>query len=284
MLAFASPGWMRGKQNEKRISRTGTTSDLQMKRELTLLALPGIPEIAPGADLPALLLAAIDRAGQAPHSGDILVIAQKIVSKAEGRQLRLADVIPSARARELGTATGKDPRLVELMLQESREVLRAVTGVLIVEHRLGFVMANAGIDQSNVPATGDGEIALLLPLDPDASARRISQALAIAAGVEVGVLINDSFGRAWRNGVTGVAIGVAGVPALVDVRGNADREGRALRVTQIAAADELAAAASLLMGQSNEGYPAVLVRGFPYARRESSVAELVRPREEDLFR
>lgn len=255
-----------------------------MKRELTLLALPGIPEVAPGADLSALLLVAIKRAGQVLHTGDILVLAQKIVSKAEGRLVRLAEVSPSARARELGTVVEKDPRLVELMLQESREVLRAVPGVLIVEHRLGFVMANAGIDQSNVPVAGDEETALLLPQDPDASARLLAQALSAASGVEVGVLVNDSFGRAWRNGVTGVAIGVGGVPALVDVRGSTDRAGRALRVTQVAAADELAAAASLLMGQSDEGFPAVLARGFPYTRRDSSVAELIRPRAEDLFR
>jgi coenzyme F420-0:L-glutamate ligase/coenzyme F420-1:gamma-L-glutamate ligase len=255
-----------------------------MNRELTLLALPGIPEVAPGADLCALLLVAIKRAGQVLHTGDILVLAQKIVSKAEGRLVRLAEVSPSARARELGTVVEKDPRLVELMLQESREVLRAVPGVLIVEHRLGFVMANAGIDQSNVPVAGDEETALLLPQDPDASARLLAQALSAASGVEVGVLVNDSFGRAWRNGVTGVAIGVGGVPALVDVRGSTDRAGRALRVTQVAAADELAAAASLLMGQSDEGFPAVLARGFPYARRDSSVAELIRPRAEDLFR
>jgi coenzyme F420-0:L-glutamate ligase/coenzyme F420-1:gamma-L-glutamate ligase len=255
-----------------------------MNRELTLLALPGIPEVAPGADLCALLLVAIKRAGQVLHTGDILVLAQKIVSKAEGRLVRLAEVSPSARARELGTVVEKDPRLVELMLQESREVLRAVPGVLIVEHRLGFVMANAGIDQSNVPVAGDEETALLLPQDPDASARLLAQALSAASGVEVGVLVNDSFGRAWRNGVTGVAIGVSGVPALVDARGSADRAGRALRVTQVAAADELAAAASLLMGQSDEGFPAVLARGFPYTRRDSSVAELIRPRAEDLFR
>ena len=168
------------------------------------------------------------------------------------------------------------------MLQESREVLRAKLGVLIVEHRLGFVMANAGIDQSNVPA--ESAAALLLPEDPDASARGIRDDVKQACGADVGIVINDSFGRAWRNGVSGVAIGVAGIPALVDLRGRADRAGRVLRVTQVAAADEIAAAASLLMGQSDEGLPAVLVRGFPYPRRESSATELVRERAEDLFR
>jgi coenzyme F420-0:L-glutamate ligase/coenzyme F420-1:gamma-L-glutamate ligase len=283
--ASVSPAWIRETWNEGRVFLADAAAFYaHMKRELTLLALPGIPEVSPGADLSALLLAAIKRAGEVLRTADILVLAQKIVSKAEGRLVRLADVNPSARAHELGAVVEKDARLIELMLQESREVLRAVPGVLIVEHRLGFVMANAGIDQSNVPGTGEGETALLLPLEPDKSARQLAQALAIASGVEVGVLINDSFGRAWRNGVTGVAIGVSGVPALVDARGSTDREGRALRVTQVAAADELAAAASLLMGQSDEGYPAVLARGFPYAGRDSGVDELVRPRVEDLFR
>ena len=253
-------------------------------RELTLVALPGIPEVARGADLAGLLLAAVKRAGRTLESGDVMVIAQKIVSKAEGRSVRLAGVTPSARALELAGVVGKDPRLVELMLCESREVMRARPGVLIVEHRLGFVLASAGIDQSNVSGPHGEEIVLLLPENPDASARRIQQDLFAACGVETVVIINDSFGRAWRNGVTGVAIGVAGVPALVDLRGHPDREGRPLRVTQVAAADELAAAASLIMGQSDEGYPAVLARGFPYALRASSVDELIRPHAEDLFR
>ena len=254
------------------------------QRELTLTALPGIPEVVRGAKLAELLLAAVTSAGKTLESGDVLVVAQKIVSKAEGRVVRLAEVAPSARAHELARIVEKDPRLVELMLRETREVLRAKPGVLIVEHRLGFVMASAGVDQSNVPGIDREEIALLLPEDPDASARRMRGDLRETCGVDVGVLINDSFGRAWRNGVTGVAIGVAGIPALVDLRGHPDRQGRLLRVTQVAAADELAAAASLLMGQSGEGFPAVLARGFPYARRESAVAELIRPCAEDLFR
>lgn len=253
-------------------------------RDLILTALPGIPEIVRGAELAQLLAAAILRADKTLESGDVVVIAQKIVSKAEGRQVRLAEVTPSPRALELARTVDKDPRLVELMLGESREVLRAKPGVLIVEHRLGFVMASAGIDQSNVPCRDGEEVALLLPADPDESARRIQQGLRDGCGIPVGVLIIDSFGRAWRNGVTGVAIGVAGVPALVDLRGRPDRDGRPLRVTQVAAADELAAAASLLMGQSDEGCPAVLARGFPYAARPSSAAELKRPRAEDLFR
>lgn len=253
-------------------------------RELILIALPGIPEVKRGAQLALLLQSAVERTGSVFESGDVVVVAQKIVSKAEGRSVRLAEVHPSARARELGDTAEKDPRLVELMLRESREVLRAKPGVLIVEHKLGFVMANAGIDQSNVPSGNENETALLLPEDPDASARRIQDGLHDACGVEVGVIINDSFGRAWRNGVVGIAIGVAGVPALVDLRGRLDREGRPLHVTQVAAADEVASAASLLMGQSDEGCPAVLVRGFPYARRASSIDELIRPHAEDLFR
>ena len=253
-------------------------------RELTLVALPRIPEVVQGVNLAELLAAAIERAGKTLESGDVIVIAQKIVSKAEGRQVHLAGVVPSARALALALDVDKDPRLVELILQESRDVLRTKPGVLIVEHRLGFVVASAGIDQSNVPGTEGEEVALLLPVDPDASAQRIRHDLHAACGVEVGIIINDSFGRAWRNGVTGTAIGVAGMPALVDLRGSPDREGRPLRVTQVAAADELAAAASLLMGQADEGCPAILVRGFPYSSTAGSAADLVRPRTEDLFR
>ncbi|MGH8663159.1 MAG: coenzyme F420-0:L-glutamate ligase [Burkholderiales bacterium] len=252
-------------------------------RELTLIALTGIPEVEAGASLADIILQALDRSGASLAAADVLVVAQKIVSKAEGRRVPLADVQPSERARTLAVQAQKDPRLMELVLREAREVLRVKPGVVIVEHRLGFVMANAGIDQSNL-AAGEAESALLLPENPDASAAKLRAALAAASGVDVGVVINDSFGRAWRNGVTGVAIGVAGVPAVVDLRGRTDRAGRELRVTEIAAADELAAAASLVMGQAGEGLPVVLARGFPYALRESSAAELVRPRAQDLFR
>ena len=253
-----------------------------MSRNLSLFGLEGLPEIERGAPLARLLLDAIDRAGLHLTSGDLLVIAQKIVSKAEGRFVALASTEPSQRAFALAEKTNKDPRIVEVMLCESREVLRAKPNVLILEHRLGFVMASAGVDQSNVP--GAEERVLLLPEDPDASAARLRDELRKACGVDVAVVINDSFGRAWRNGVTGTAIGVAGLPALVDMRGKPDREGRPLQVTQIAVADEVAAAASLVMGQGGESVPAVLVRGVPYERRESSVQELVRPRAEDLFR
>jgi coenzyme F420-0:L-glutamate ligase / coenzyme F420-1:gamma-L-glutamate ligase len=252
-------------------------------RELTLTALEGLPEIEPGAPLARLLVQAMERAGLTPQTGDVLVVAQKVISKAEGRRVALKEVTPSTRAVELAARVQKDPRLVELMLQESSEVLRAKTGVLILEHRLGFVMANAGVDRSNI-GSSDEPCALLLPADPDASARALQLAMRELCNAEVGVVINDSFGRAWRNGVAGVAIGVAGIPALVDMRGRADRQGRPLEVTQIAAADELAAAASLVMGQADESVPAVLARGFPYTARESSARELVRPRTEDLFR
>ena len=258
------------------------THHSNLMRELTLTALPGMPEVTKGAPLAELVLAALGRAGKALEPGDVLVLAQKIVSKAEGRTVRLADVVPSARALELARTVEKDPRLIEVILRESREVLRATPGVLIVEHRLGLVMASAGVDQSNV--AGNEETVLLLPDDPDASARRIREDLRRACGADPGIVINDSFGRAWRNGVTGFAIGVAGISALVDLRGQVDRGGRALRVTQVAAADELAAAASLIMGQSAEGLPAVLVRGFPYERDGGSAAELIRPRAQDLFR
>ena len=237
-----------------------------------------------GDSLAVLILEAVQRAGQQVKSGDVVVIAQKIVSKAEGRSVALDDITPSPRAHELAKQAQKDPRLIELILRESREVIRVKPGVVIVEHRLGFVMANAGVDRSNVDMAGLETHALLLPENPDISAARIREEIFAARGVDVGVIINDSFGRAWRNGVTGVAIGVAGVPALVDMRGHADRAGQELKVTQVAAADELAAAASLLMGQADEGLPVVLAQGFPYALRESSVTELIRTREEDLFR
>ena len=251
-------------------------------RGLTLTALEGIPEVRKGDDLAVLIVAALARTGITLQPGDVLVLAQKIVSKSEGRTVALAEVTPSPRALELAEVTRKDPRLLELVLAESREVLRAKKDVIIVEHRLGFVMANAGIDQSNVE--GDGEYALLLPADPDASCAALRAALRVAGGVDCGVVINDSFGRAWRNGVVGTALGVSGLPGVVDMRGKPDRFGRTLQITQIGVADELAAAASLVMGQANEGCPVVHARGLPYAPREGSVRELLRSRGEDMFR
>jgi coenzyme F420-0:L-glutamate ligase/coenzyme F420-1:gamma-L-glutamate ligase len=253
-------------------------------RELKLIALPGIPEVRVGDSIAAHIVAAMRQADETLVHGDILVVAQKIVSKAEGRCVMLSSVVPGERAITIAKASDKDPRLIELVLRESREVIRVKPGVVIVEHLQGHVMANAGIDRSNVDTADEDEYALLLPEDPDRSAAQIRRDLARVANVDIGVIISDSFGRAWRNGVTGVAIGVSGVPALIDMRGQLDRAKRELKVTQIAAADELAAAASLLMGQAAEGTPVVLARGFPYALRESSVAELLRPKSEDLFR
>ncbi len=249
---------------------------------LILTPLPGIPFIRRDDDLAKIILHAISRARLNLEDGDIFVVAQKVVSRAEGRLVDLRTVTPSAEAKALAAKVEKDPRLVELILRESAEVLRTAPGVLIVEHKLGFVCANAGIDHSNV--CGDDECVLLLPEDPDASAAQLRRRLEEATGKRLGVLINDSHGRAWRLGTVGVAIGVSGVPALVDVRGRHDLVGRELRTTQIGAADELAAAASLVMGQAAEGIPVLHVRGFPYPLRESRLQELIRPKEKDLFR
>lgn len=254
---------------------------------LTLTPLIGIPIIQPGDDLAGILLASMQRTGINLMDGDILVLAQKIISKSEGRFVHLSQVIPSIRAIELAAQTEKDPRLVELVLQESREVLRTRPGTIIVEHKLGFVCANAGIDHSNVSGSS-GEPAdewmLLLPENPDLSAQRLRQCLEEAAQVSIGVLIIDSHGRAWRLGTVGVAIGLAGLPGLADLRGQPDLFGYRLRITEVGVADELAAAASLVMGQANEGTPAVHVRGFPYQLREASLSELIRPKNMDLFR
>ncbi|MEY4844437.1 MAG: coenzyme F420-0:L-glutamate ligase [Pseudomonadota bacterium] len=245
-----------------------------MKPGLQLFALPGLPMVQAGDDLAAQLSAAMARAGLAPEPGDVLAIAQKIVSKAEGRSIALASVAPSQAARDLAAQTGKDARLVELILSESERVVRARPNLIIVKHRLGFVMANAGIDQSNVGEDGQ---ALLLPRDPDASAA------ALAARLGLPVVITDSFGRAWRRGTVGVAIGAAGLPALQDLRGRPDLFGRTLMVSITGFADEIAAAAGLVMGQGAEGIPAVLLRGLAWSGAVNPAAELLRPAQEDLF-
>ena len=245
-----------------------------MKPGLQLFALPGLPMVQAGDDLAAQLSAAMARAGLAPEPGDVLAIAQKIVSKAEGRSIALASVAPSQAARDLAAQTGKDARLVELILSESERVVRARPNLIIVKHRLGFVMANAGIDQSNV---GEDGHALLLPRDPDASAA------ALAARLGLPVVITDSFGRAWRRGTVGVAIGAAGLPALQDLRGRPDLFGRTLMVSITGFADEIAAAAGLVMGQGAEGQPAVLLRGLAWSGAVNPAAELLRPAQEDLF-
>jgi len=241
----------------------------------------GNGEIETGADLADVLGAAVTRCGLVLQAHDVLVVAQKVVSKAEDRFVDLHDVEPSARARELAGTTVKDARLVELILRESSEVLRARTNVLIVRHRLGYVLAQAGIDRSNVPG---GERVLLLPVDPDASAASLRDALRVRSGVDVGVVITDSFGRPWRLGTTNVAIGAAGVPALWDRRGERDREGRVLESTVVAWADAIAAAAGLMMGEAAEGVPAVLMRGLTCPAAPSPARSLVRPLDEDLFR
>ena len=264
---------------------TGDGQSLSKKAvPLIVTPLEGIPTVRQGDDLASLVLSALDRTGIALADGDILVLAQKIVSKSEGRMVRLDSVTPSPRAQEIAAAANKDPRVVELILAESRELVRTRPGVIIVEDRRGFVMANAGIDASNVEHAEGTEAVLLLPADPDASAARLRDEIRARVGVSVGVVVNDSFGRAWRLGTTGTAIGVAGIPALLDLRGRPDRTGRVLQTSELGVADEVAAAASLMMGQGDEGRPVVHLRGFPYAATDGKAADLVRPRTMDLFR
>lgn len=248
--------------------------------EVRLIPVPGLPSVQPGDDLGGLVL---ERMPGPVQDGDVFVIAQKIVSRAENRLVRLNEVEPSERAREMAPLAKKDPRLVELILRESNEVLRLHDGVLIVEQKSGWVCANAGIDRSNVPP-GDGEVAALLPEDADASARRLADRLHELTGRTVAVVINDSHGRAWRDGSVGVAIGVAGLTPLRDERGRRDLYGYELQTSVIAIADEIAAAASLLMGQTDEGIPVVVVRGLRYLAGQGSAQEIIRPRERDLFR
>ena len=249
-----------------------------------LTAIPGIPLVKPDDDLAAILINTLDQTGIEPGNQDILVVAQKVVSKAEGQYVNLEAVSPSKRAFSLAHAVDKDPRLVEVILSESDEVVRYKPGVLIVAHRLGLVLANAGIDRSNLDPELKGEQVLLLPKDPDASAAALKARLDGHYGAEFGVVINDSVGRAWRNGTIGTALGSAGLPALRNLIGQLDLCGRLLKVTQTGFADELASAASLLMGQADESLPAVLVHGLTWKSPELSAKSLQRPKEEDLFR
>jgi coenzyme F420-0:L-glutamate ligase/coenzyme F420-1:gamma-L-glutamate ligase len=250
---------------------------------LSIFAVPGIPLVQPGDDLAGLVLAGLEAMGESLGDGDVVVLAQKIVSKAEGRLVCLADVTPSARAQELAGVTGKDPRMVELVLGESAEVLRAKPGVMVVEHRLGLVIANAGIDRSNVEG-GTEEMALLLPVDPDASARALREAVRDRAGVDVAVVIADSVGRAWRYGTVGLAIGCAGIEPLWDQRGGTDMFGKVLEVTEIAVADQIASAANLAMGEAAERTPVAIVRGVSAPRRDRPATVVVRSKREDMFR
>ena len=247
---------------------------------ISLTPLEGIPEIRPGDDLGALIAAALAAGDIGLNAQDVLVVTQKVVSKAEGRVVELASVTPRAEAVEWAARWGKDARQVELVLQESAEVLRMAPGGLIISRtRHGFVCANAGVDLSNV---GSGELATLLPVDPDASARALRQRLGELVGASPGVVISDSFGRPWRNGIVNVAIGCAGLEPLLDLRGTADADGRLMHSTVIAVADELASAADLAGGKA-AGRPVVVVRGYQYAAVDGAAAELVMDRELDLF-
>jgi coenzyme F420-0:L-glutamate ligase / coenzyme F420-1:gamma-L-glutamate ligase len=251
---------------------------------IELIGVPDFPLVKPGDDLATLIAAALERAGLRPVAGDILVVAQKIVSKAENRVVDLATVQPSERARAIGSEIQKDPRLVEVILGESTRVVRQRPGLLIVEHRLGYVMANAGVDHSNVSAPDGRERVLLLPRDPDASAEALRAKLSARFGCALAVIVNDSFGRAWRRGTVGVALGAAGLPAALDLRGHPDLFGQTLQTTIVGFADEVAAAASLVMGQAAEGMPVVLVRGLAWTAPASVGRTLLRPPDEDLFR
>jgi coenzyme F420-0:L-glutamate ligase/coenzyme F420-1:gamma-L-glutamate ligase len=253
-------------------------------RDLQLISVPGIPLIEPGTDLLSLICNITQSQGPALRDGDVLVLAQKIVSKAEGRYVDLAAIEPSERAVALSKEVQKDPRLVEVIVRESREVLRHKPGVLIVEHRLGFVLANAGVDQSNVDPRRAAKPVLLLPEDPDKSARLLHEGLRRRLGKNIAVVINDSLGRAWRLGTVGVALGAAGLPALRDLRGQPDLYDRPLQVSETGFADEIAAAASLLMGQADEATPVIVVRGLTWSAKASSAAQLLRDAKDDLFR
>ncbi|NMB58756.1 MAG: coenzyme F420-0:L-glutamate ligase [Chloroflexi bacterium] len=253
---------------------------------LLLTPVPNFPLVNAGDDLAGIIVHSVNSSDLHPKDGDIWILAQKIVSKAENRLVNINRIIPSARAFEIANKTKKDPRFVELVLSESSKVLRASPGTLIVEHHCGFICANAGIDHSNVMSDegNQDDWFLLLPENPDASAYRIRCDLEEAYKCRFGVLIIDSHGRAWRNGTVGITIGLSGLPGVVDLRGRPDMFGYRLQITQIGAADELAAAASLVMGQADEGKPVVLARGFPYALRDGKLDEILRPEENDLFR
>ncbi|MEZ5499901.1 MAG: coenzyme F420-0:L-glutamate ligase [Steroidobacteraceae bacterium] len=261
-----------------------SSPDAALGSEVQLWCVPALPLVRPGDDLGALIGDALARSQHGLIAGDVLIVAQKIVSKAENRYVDLAHVEPGAEAKRLAQIVRKDARLVEVILGESVRIVRAVPDILVVEHRLGLVMANAGVDQSNLGPWDGLEPVLLLPHDPDESARQLRAQMQRRFGCPMAVIINDSFGRPWRQGTVGVAIGVAGLQALVDLRGRADLSGRMLRVSEVAVADEIAAAASLLMGQAQEGRPVVLMRGLQPPEHEGGVRALLRPAQQDLFR
>lgn len=255
-----------------------------MTARLELIGLEDFPLVEPGDDLAQLLVASLAHNALSLQAGDVLVIAQKIISKAEDRYVYLADVTPSAAAIDLAARADKDPRQVELILRESREVVRVRPGVIIVEHRLGYVHANAGIDKSNISIDDENPRVLLLPEDPDKSAQQLRSALASACGVAPQIIVNDSLGRAWRNGTLGIAIGTAGIEPLYNQIGEEDLFGNTLEVTEAAVADELAAGASLVMGQAAQGCPVVLARGMHLKAAETGSSALLRDRSLDMFR
>ncbi|HOU12524.1 MAG TPA: coenzyme F420-0:L-glutamate ligase [Anaerolineae bacterium] len=256
---------------------------LTRNSHIALYGLPDIPQVKAGDDIVQLILDALELAHLTLSDGDVIVVTHKIVSKAEGCAVRLADVEPSPEAQTLAVATDKDPRLVEVIRRGSRGVVRQREGTLIMETRHGWICANAGVDRSNV-AGPEGDIALTLPEDPDASARRLRDGLMTATGADIAVIISDTHGRAWRLGTVNVAIGVAGMLPISDLRGQPDMFGYTLRVTTVARADELAAAAGLVTGQAAEGLPVVLIRGAAYPRGDGRATEMQRPPEKDLFR
>lgn len=252
--------------------------------QIVLTALADIPLIHRGDDLVTIILRGMSDTRLEFQDGDLFVIAQKIVSKAEGRLVRLRDVTPSSRALELARESGKDARFCEIVLWDAREIVRVRDGLIVVETKQGWICANAGIDRSNVAQTDQDEWVLRLPEDADRSARELRERLCIETQRDVGIVINDTHGRAWRNGAIGVAIGVAGVPAVEDLRGHPDLFGHALQVTTVGTADQIASAASLVQGQADEGRPIVHVRGIAASRRDGSSREIVRDKGHDLFR
>lgn len=256
-----------------------------MSSELYFKALEGFPEVNIGDDLSEVISNECARNNWVWEDGDILIIAQKIVSKAENRYVKLSDIRPSEKAINYVLQTGKDPRVIELILSESNKVLRTRKGLMVVEHKLGFICANAGIDQSNVKQKNEKDISvLLLPKNPDQSANEIRKKIKSQTGKSIAVLIIDSHGRPWRRGIVGITIGLSGIQGVLDRRGQSDLYGYRLQVTEIGTSDELAAAGSILMGQAAEGKPVVLVRGYPYPLGEGSITDVIRPENEDLFR
>jgi coenzyme F420-0:L-glutamate ligase/coenzyme F420-1:gamma-L-glutamate ligase len=260
----------------KHVSTSGRRQSLP---PIELIPIPGLPEIHEGDDLSRVIFASARTARIFFQSRDILVVAQKVISKTEGRTAKLSTAEPSERAMELAAKGGRDPRLVEIILRESRRVVREHP-VLIVETHHGFVCANAGVDHSNVPGS---DTVTLLPTDPDVSARRLALALRKLSGKRVAVVISDTFGRPWRLGLTNVALGASGVPVLVDLRGTRDRNSKPLQATILAIADDLAAAAGLMMGK-RDGIPAVIIRGYKYRPSLEPATKIIRPAHEDLFR